>query len=477
MTNVAVIGGGPGGLMTAYLLNRKYKGSCQTTIFEATDRVGGKIQTRRFDSVPAPYESGVAEVYDYGLLGRDPLQQLIAELGLKTTPVEGQTVVLNGEVLSNDHEIREHCGESTLKAILDFRHRAASMMPIEAWYEGLWQADNKHPWAQLTCEEVLDEVADPTARKYLKVAVHSDLATELHLTNGLNGLKNFVMDVPGYVRQFSIVGGMEMLPKALREKLAGTRVELNAPVVSVSRRNESYRVCFRRGREVFEQEFDAVFVALPHNWLNSVEWGGERLRRAMTRHIAYYDRPAHYLRVSILFKKPFWRERVAGSWFMLDAFGGCCVYDESARHDAGGYGVLGWLLAGSDALARANLNDHVLVDGALDSLPDDLTRTAREQFIEGKVHRWVAAVNGQPGGLPLRDARSAHLPEPSEHPNLFIVGDYLFDSTLNGVFDSANFATDLPHSLIETRQSINPMKVSNLPVICLPATQSLPLHT
>ena len=28
-----------------------------------------------------------------------------------------------------------------------------------------------------------------------------------------------------------------------------------------------------------------------------------------------------------------------------------------------------------------------------------------------------------------------------EHPNLFVVGDYLFDSTLNGVLDSADHVT------------------------------------
>jgi len=455
MTRIAVIGGGPGGLMTAYLLERKYKDSCQTTLFEATDRVGGKILTRRFDCVPAIYEAGVAEVYDYGMIGPDPLQQLISELGLKTTPIDGQTVVLDGKVLRNEHEIGKHCGATALKAIEDFRRRAAAMMPIDTWYEGFWQDDNKHPWARRTCEEILDEVADPAARKYLKVAVHSDLATEPHLTSGLNGLKNFVMDVPGYVRQHSIEGGMEMLPKALRERLTGTHVKLNSPVVRVEKiQGESYRVHFRCGRrEIARQDFDAVFISLPHNWLNSIEWSGEQLRRAMTEHIAYYDRPAHYLRITILFKKPFWRGLITGSWFMLDAFGGCCVYDESARHEAGGYGVLGWLVAGADALSLINLDDRMLVTHAIGSLPDELYEEAREHFIEGKVHRWAAAVNALPGGLPARETRSSHLPEAREHPGIFIVGDYLFDSTLNGVFDSANFATDLLRSPLHSLMS------------------------
>ena len=51
---------------------------------------------------------------------------------------------------------------------------------------------------------------------------------------------------------------------------------------------------------------------------------------------------------------------MTGSWVMLDAFGGCCVYDESLSHGADRYGVLGWLLAGADALSLCNADDRTL---------------------------------------------------------------------------------------------------------------------
>jgi hypothetical protein len=34
------------------------------------------------------------------------------------------------------------------------------------------------------------------------------------------------------------------------------------------------------------------------------------------------------------------------------------------------------------------------------------------------------------------------VPEPTQHPNLLVIGDYLFDSTPNGVLDSAEFAAE-----------------------------------
>jgi monoamine oxidase len=147
--------------------------------------------------------------------------------------------------------------------------------------------------------------------------------------------------------------------------------------------------------------------------------------------------------VSVLFDRPFWRAAFGGSWIMLDAFGGCCVYDESERLGERRYGVLGWLLAGADALRHCNADDRTLVARVLDSLPDELYDEACARVIEARVHRWAGAVSGQPGGFPLRPPREAHQLEPVDHPGLTVVGDYLFDSTLNGVLRSATIATDL----------------------------------
>jgi len=44
---------------------------------------------------------------------------------------------------------------------------------------------------------------------------------------------------------------------------------------------------------------------------------------------------------------------------------------------------------------------------------------------------------------PLFIVHVQNFPEPKEHPGLLAIGDYLFDSTINGVLDSADIATDL----------------------------------
>ncbi len=81
MLDLAIVGGGPGGLMSAWYLKKKLGDLCRITIYEASDRVGGKILTRKFDSSAAIYEAGVAEIYDYSMTGPDPLRELIQHFG------------------------------------------------------------------------------------------------------------------------------------------------------------------------------------------------------------------------------------------------------------------------------------------------------------------------------------------------------------------------------------------------------------
>lgn len=443
MLDLAIVGGGPGGLMSAWYLKRKLGDLCRVTIYEASDRLGGKIVTRKFDSAPAMYEAGVAEIYDYSMTGPDPLRELIQHFGLQTIPMDAEQVQFGGELLNDVAGMRRKYGDKTAAAIETFRQRCSeAMSPIE-YYEGVGAHDNENPWAYKTAEQVLDEeVEDETAKRFFKVMARSDIATESHNTNGLNALKNYLMDVDGYIGLYSIQNGNEQLIDCLQSEV-NADIQLNHRVLTVGKAPTGrYQLKMMNGKGPETRDFDLVLVCLPHSWLATMGWEGEQLRKSMVKHVSYFDRPAHYLRVSILFDTPFWGEKIPGAWFMSEAFGGCCVYNEGARHDVGKHGVLNWLIPGADALAFANLSDQELIDAALKSLPASFG-DARAHFLEGKIHRWLSSVNAIPGGLPVRDVMTNHRPEPKEHPGIVVVGDYLFDSTLNGLLDSSDAATDI----------------------------------
>jgi monoamine oxidase/SAM-dependent methyltransferase len=444
MKRIAIAGGGPSALFTAFLLELKSSEDIDITLFEAQGRLGGKVQTTRFDAAPILYEAGVAELYRYG---DDPLWLLITRLlGLPVVPMAGDVVVFEGKLLEKDADIAKHFGERTARALREFDRAARNTRSFDQFYNGGWPADNRHPWAKKTLRELLSGVTDPVARRYLEVLIHSDVATEPHVTSGLYGIDNYLINDPAYCRLYSIVGGIDRLISTVAGRLRRTRIELGARVAGVDKtEGGAYRLAVERGGESVAEDFDAVAVALPTYSLRQVAFGGAALRRAVDRHVARYDDPAHYLRITGLFRTPFWRQAVQGSYFIHDAFGGTCVYDEGTRHDAGEHGVLSWLLGGTDALAMSALDDETLVRRVIDSLPAVIAPpgTAREQLLEGRVHRFIGMVNGRPAGSPIEGSRRRHRPDPAGHAGLFFVGDYLFDATTNGALDSADITSSL----------------------------------
>jgi monoamine oxidase len=444
---VAVVGGGPGGMFATYILNQKLP-DARVTLFESSSRLGGKILTDRF-SDGTRFEAGVAELYEYlGPGGRDPLRQLIEEdLGLRTTDMSGGGVILRGEVVRDLGDLGRLFGEETRKCVERFHRKVARLMPLEK-YANRWQPDNDHPWAGKTFEECLCEEIpdDEVARAYITTACHSDLATEPHTCNGLNALKNILMDNPEYLKLYHVTGGIDRVTRRLAERLRAD-VRKRTRVTRVGKlESGEYRVHFRKGLEEGAADFDAVLVALPNHWLTQVCWGDAALAAAIQRTCAHYDLPAHYLRVTCRFATAWWQAlELPGDYWMLDTFNGCCVYDERHRwpHEPGN--VLSFLLGGQDALllCAADQDDQEVVQHLLHSLPLFLARPATEQLVEAQVDRFAGSLNAQPGGWPAHELRGEHVPEPEGHPGLFLVGDYLFDSTLNAALMSANTAVDL----------------------------------
>jgi monoamine oxidase/SAM-dependent methyltransferase len=455
---VAVIGGGPGGLFTAWHLAAKTGNACQVTIFEASERPGGKIVTGQFSGV-GPYEAGVAEIYDYSRLGPDPLHDLIInELGLEVKYIEGGPCVLDGKIILTRSDLAQAFSHRTSQEVNAFYQKCMSLLKPEAFYLAVGRADNSHPWSKISGASLLNsEIHDDAARRYVRTMAHSDVAAPPHQTNGLTFLKNALMDVDGYMDIFSVIGGNEQIVKRLVDEL-DAEIRLNCGVTAVEPLADgTSRLELQVGGATETTIADFVVVAVPLSALSTIHWRSEALQWAIDKHVAYFDRPGHYLRATLLFKRPFWREKIPMDWWMLDAFDGCCAYDESARHSYGGYGALAFLITGNAALALANVSEERIEQMCLEALPEVLAE-GRDLIIDRRIHRWMASVNAIPGGLPVRPRADNHCPDPARLPGVVMVGDYIFDSTLNGVLDSADVATDiiLTEVLRRRRESSQP---------------------
>src|SRR6056297_51999 len=396
---IAVIGGGPGGLMTAYRLEQISAVPIQITVFEASDRTGGKIVTPSFQSANVRYEAGAAEFYDYSHFGEDPLKELIQELGLPIRTMGGAACILDDCVIANLDDVATRFGESARRELMRFDCLARDAVVPQAFCS----SDDPEGVLDLQAtmdffEPFLNHLQDDNARRYVTVQIHSDLATEPDKTSLRYGLHNYLMNDPAYMALYGIDGGNERLPQELVRRLQAT-IHTNRPVLSVIKKDgQKYQITSRSMREgPVCEEFDWVVIALPHDAIPSLVFPDPILDQAVNRHFKQYHYPAHYLRITLLFKSRFWHRHLQDSFWMLDQFDGSCLYDESSRVPEPKYGVLGWLVAGDAATARVDGSDDALIDAALDSLPSWL-ESGREEFLEGRIHRWANAVNAIPAG-------------------------------------------------------------------------------
>ena len=439
--NIGIIGGGPGGLFTAYRLEQLCSTPLNISIFESSNRLGGKLLTEQFSAKGIQYEAGAAEFYDYSLIDEDPLRELIEQFGLQTQSMGGTSIVQENTVLGTLEDTHDSLGEVALREFIRFNDRAKSEVSPRQFYDG---TSTSHINARNT---ILQEERFSTSlghlpnktRKYIQQHIHSDLAAEPAQTSHRYGLDNYLMNDPAYMQLYSITGGNDLLVHALTRRLSA-HIRLNTKITTVKKIGQHrLELSWKAGDAHQSEEFDAVVVALPIEPLKKLVFLDGSLDFVMQNHIAHHDHPADYLRITILFEKPFWKSWLHDSYCMLDAFDGCCLYDESSRIPEAQHGSLGWLLGGTAAQKMAEYSDEELISAAINSLPSHRDE-AKKLFCEAKIHRWLGAVSAQPGGFQQRGTDAKHCPDVRTCPHLLVVGDYLFDSTLNGVLDSADYA-------------------------------------
>jgi monoamine oxidase len=366
---------------------------------------------------------------------------LIQELGLPIATMGGSGVIMGGHVLSNLDDVQSHLGSAAAQEWLRLHRQARDWIsPTDFYLSGSAEA-SPLPMPEATFETHLQGIRSADLRAMIECQIHSDLATEPLRTSVEYGLQNYLMNDPDYLQLYGIVGGNERLPEELVRRCQAD-FRLHQPVLAIGKGNDrDYEVVSQcQGQPVVER-FQHVVVALPHDALPKISFQGAKLAAALQTHIQHHDHPAHYLRVTALFDGPFWRGKWVESFCMLDHFGGCCLYDESSRMIEPQFGVLGWLLGGQAAVQYAGQSDESLIAMALASLPREFG-DASAHYLEGRVHRWLGAVSALPGGLRSLPIDRRHRPEPSDHGQLWLVGDYLYDSTLNGVLDSADYVSD-----------------------------------
>jgi len=361
---IAVVGAGIAGLRSAQLLEQD---GHDVTVFEARDRVGGRLQT-----VALPdggfYEAG-GEWIDadhHRVLG------LLAELGL--TPE--LSLQWPGRVVYRGNFTEDHLDPEMAAAeesVYDAAVRACRELPDEPWLDpALASLDHK------SLSGFLDQHAGSEAGRWWMEAVQrsdeGDDTTRIGLLGWLIGYRHYLQREAGDMSLYRIPGGGGRMCEAIAAKLARP-VKFHHPLTAVRTNEDGVRLEFVKASAVFHR----AVICLPVSVLPSIHWPGgvaaakgEAWPRLGT---------ARAIKIALRFRTRFW-EGTGWSGRMLADRPFQQIWDGGQA----GAAVLCAYICGDDA--EQILKEADPVQACLQALVAVVPESESE-FIDGQVHDWI----------------------------------------------------------------------------------------
>jgi protoporphyrinogen oxidase len=279
--DVAIVGGGPGGMGTAYAL--RDLADAKIKVFERTHEVGGRTQTRDVEGFSI--NTGALFVYE-----GTRSAQLCSELGVDWLPVEPKTfaVHVNGEtVVSEDSEEVAENLPMDPEAREDFLRVVRLMRETYAKYGGRDMVGSEEI-ADVTLAEFLGPL-HPDAAALVEASVIAAVVgkpDELSAQYGLRYFASYLAQDPA--SRGLISDGMQEICKKIHARLADDVVRLETAVESVEQLPDgNWELQVRSGDEVETYVARNVVMAVPGPSVERLvpglpEWKKEAIAKVAT---------------------------------------------------------------------------------------------------------------------------------------------------------------------------------------------------
>jgi len=341
--DVAVIGAGLSGIWAAHLLKSK---GLQVLVFEAQDRIGGRILTE--SSPVTPFVDGGAQ---YISKGQSRILSLLKKWDFETFPCyeTGKTIYFqNGKLSVAQPSLKDPDETNRVAKILN---EMAESVPLEK----PWSCPNAHEWDNQTLEKWLQ---DNTQSKYAQDQILMSIEGVYQTCPGKTSLLGSLFCIksgdpleaflsPSEDPELRVEGGIEPLLHAIAESLHG-QIILNAAVKQVHYDHNSVEI---KSENITVKARHAI-ITLPPATAARIQYTPPL--SSMRDQLAEKTPLGWVTKVHCTYQEPFWRSNgLSGSVISDSGFAKICA-DNSPS--SGHPGILLAFIQGPDAVSFEKLS-------------------------------------------------------------------------------------------------------------------------
>lgn len=271
--DIAIVGGGTAGLTAAYRLQAAGR---NVTLYEASDRLGGRMFTRRDFNEDGQFCELGGELVD---TNHEALRTLAAELGVeiqRVAPEGGQEFYhVNGRFYAQGNMIGADGQGAFARLAPRIAEDQAKLLDAEENWTDHARALDQTPLADYLRQ--LSNRAPPWAMEVLDIAYRGEFGLETKDQSALN-LIDFISTETSHGfhvfgesdEAFRIAGGSSSLPDALATRIGEAPRRMRHALTAIARSDTGVRLSFDAPEGRVEREHAQVILALPFTKLRQV---------------------------------------------------------------------------------------------------------------------------------------------------------------------------------------------------------------
>uniref|UniRef100_A0AAV2J1U8 Amine oxidase n=1 Tax=Knipowitschia caucasica TaxID=637954 RepID=A0AAV2J1U8_KNICA len=387
--HVAIIGGGMAGLTAAMFLERA---GHKVTIIEASNRIGGRVQTFRNTREGWYAEMGAMRIPNFHKILLTFLSKFQIPLN---TFIQND---INSYYLINDMLLKTYAVDNdprVLNYTLSDNERGKSATTL--FTQALWKV--RADLASMGCSAMINKYDSYTVKEYLVKEGNLSRGALRMIGDILNENSLFYMslvemlyiqsDIGDNIEYFEITGGFENLPRAFFNILNAT-ILLNSKVKGIHQTGSGVTVTYEDGRRLGSINNLTVDYALVTTTAKATLFIDFQPRLSGVKMEAL--RSVHYAsstKVILSFSERFWeQEGIRGGKSITDRISRFIYYPSHTFPDTAAGALLASYTCSDDSTLFQGMNDDLLMAEVLNDLVKIHGEYIRPLWTGGLVKKW-----------------------------------------------------------------------------------------